>query len=84
MTPLVDPYRTTPPEALEARQRAEQTRKLAETFRQAMALLWLSHDRAGPRLNVIACAEGLGLGDSFNPEDPPAWLKDIIGGLTLR
>lgn len=48
---------------------------MADDLRAALALLWLSHDAAGPRMNVNVCVHGLGLEDTRNPPD---WLVEAL------
>jgi len=73
-----DPYREIPPESIEDQARKANATELCSELRRVFAHLYANQEREGPRLNYIVCAEGLGIGDDFNPDQPPPWMNQVL------
>lgn len=72
---MSNPYREISPEVAIR----EQAENIAQALRTALALLYLAHDRGGPRMNVNCIAHGMGIVvDNKAAEHPPEWLVDAI------
>ena len=74
----MNPYRVADPADVAERELHERGLAIAKVIRLACAEVYLATPHVGPRMNVTACVEGLGLA-SLEESGTPAWLLIALG-----